>query len=264
MKASDQKIQDIPIEKLEVWQEANVRKTNTDTDIEELTENIRINGIENPLLVKKQNDKFLIFAGQRRFLASRQAGMKSIPCRVFENVTLKSAVSLSLSENIFTRQMTTVDRANAVKELLDIHKDKKYVCKVLGIKSPTLQVYLQYHGLSGEIRHLVDDGLISMQFATNVMRKFPKGNALEILRHVSSLKKNTVRRKLLLSAISRADKSLTIDEIKKDIRKNPVGITVVLDSDDLLKLQGISNRKNKSYDDMASIILKNSLSRYQA
>ncbi len=261
MKVSDQKIQNIPIEKLEVWEEANVRKINTDSNIEELTENIRINGIENPLLVKKQNNKFLIFAGQRRFLASQQARIKSIPCRVFENIALKTAISLSLSENIFTRQMTTVDKANAVKELLDIHKDKRYVCKVLGIKSSALQVYLQYHGLSGEIKCLVDEGLISMQFAINVMRKFSKVNALEILRYVCSVKKNTVRRKLLVSAISRADKSWTLDEIKKDIRKNPVGITVMLDPDDLSKLQSISNSKKKNYDDMASIILKNYLSR---
>ena len=108
-------------------------------------------------MVKKNKGRYLIFAGQRRFLASQQARIRTIPCRVFSNISLKNAISLSLSENIFSRNMATLDKANAVKELLGMYKNKSQVCKILGIKMSSLQVYLAYHGLPTEIKRYVDE-----------------------------------------------------------------------------------------------------------
>ena len=61
------KIEKIPIKKLKVWVEANVRKNNAKTDIDDLAGNIKENGIQSPLFVKPSRSMYQIFAGQRRY-----------------------------------------------------------------------------------------------------------------------------------------------------------------------------------------------------
>ena len=70
---------DIPIEELEVWKEANVRKTDVLLHIEDLAGNIKKFGVQSPLLVleKGKNKKYLVFSGQRRYEASKIANMKT-------------------------------------------------------------------------------------------------------------------------------------------------------------------------------------------
>ena len=262
MKVSNQKIRNIPIDKLEIWDEANVRKIDVENNIDELSENIKQNGIENPLLVKEHKGGYLIFAGQRRFLASQQARINIIPCRVFSNISLKDAMSLSLSENIFSRGMTTMDKANSVKELLNIYKNKSRVCKILGIKMSSLQVYLAYHGLPTEIKRYVDDKYINMQFALNVVRKFSRSSAIDIIREVCSVKKKTAQRGLLVSAILDADGSDSLYDIKQNIKNVSMNLVLHLDSVDSKKLQKLANAHKLNVNLMALKIIKGRISRF--
>lgn len=260
----DHPIRNIPRNKLEVWQEANVRKTSTDVNLEELAENIKHNGIENPLLVKETNDKYKIFAGQRRFLASGLADLDILPCRVFKNISLNNAISLSLSENIFSKQMTTLDKADAVKSLLATYKDKKKVCSILGIKPSTLQSYLHYHGLTREIKQLVDQKLVNMQFAVRVFRKFSKSNAAEILHEFSRTRKATIQRKLLTSAILQADKDDSLEDIKSNIKKlnsKEFSMCVNLEAHELKILEKIARKNKLSLEHMSSELLRKVIKR---
>ncbi len=53
MLGKDHPIKNIPRSKIEIWDEANVRRTNVEGNLEELADNIKHNGIEHPLLVKE-------------------------------------------------------------------------------------------------------------------------------------------------------------------------------------------------------------------
>lgn len=261
MSESKPAIKNILLDKLEIWEQANVRKDIIYDNLEELANNIKYNGIENPLLVRKYKNRYQIFAGQRRFLASQKIGLKSIPCRVYESISLQKAKSLSLSENVFSEKMTALDKANAVKELLYIHKDKKTICKILGIKTSTLQVYLSYHVLPSNVKQLISDGKINMQFALFVMRKFTqKSQAVSILNHISSMKKGSVQRTLFISAIHNSLKTDTLDDIKSNMKKiDSVSITIDLDVDNSKILQKLANINKTTPNNMASDLLQKRL-----
>ena len=155
--------------------------------------------------------------------------------------------------------MTALDKSDAVKTLLEKYKNKNKVCKILGIQPSTLQHYLYYHGLPTDVKNYVDDGLINMQFAVNVFRKFSKNNAMDILYYFSNTKKHIIQRKLLLSAIKTADKKYSLYGIKQSIRKleSPsVSIILSLDSSELKNLQRIANGYKLSVDEISSLLLR--------
>ncbi|MBI1663568.1 MAG: ParB/RepB/Spo0J family partition protein [Nitrosopumilus sp.] len=136
---------DIPIEQLEVWEEANVRKRDVLLNIEDLAGNIKKFGVQSPLLVweKKKNEKYIIFSGQRRYEASKLADLDTIPCLVYKTMTVTQAKVLSFSENMYREDMTMEDKSNATRELFEKFKDMDKVAK------EGLAVLLGYSSIAG-------------------------------------------------------------------------------------------------------------------
>ena len=86
--------------------------------LEELAESIRQFGVLQPILVQKKNGRYEIIAGERRWRASRKAGLTEIPAIVRE-YTNQEAVELSLIENIQREDLNPIEEARAFKRLLD-------------------------------------------------------------------------------------------------------------------------------------------------
>ncbi|MDO5132108.1 MAG: ParB/RepB/Spo0J family partition protein [Eubacteriales bacterium] len=86
--------------------------------LEELADSIRQFGILQPILVQKKGARYEIIAGERRWRASRKAGLKEIPAVVRE-YSDEEAVELSLIENIQREDLNPIEEAKAFKRLLE-------------------------------------------------------------------------------------------------------------------------------------------------
>ena len=126
---------------MELWSDANVRKSEVLTNIEDLAGNIRKNGLRVPLLAKQRDGRYLVFNGQRRMLACKDAKIKKVPCFVFDDIKLADAQVLSLSENLYREAMTKADKSSAAKTLFEKFKDLRRVALALGVKESTVRSY---------------------------------------------------------------------------------------------------------------------------
>ena len=84
----------------------------------ELSESIKQYGIIQPLLVSKKEDYYEIIAGERRWRAAKQAGLKEVPVIIKELSDLE-IVELSLIENIQREDLNPIEEAQAYRRLLD-------------------------------------------------------------------------------------------------------------------------------------------------
>ena len=94
------------------------RKNFDPTALDELASSIKRYGIIQPILVTQKGDRYLIVAGERRFRASKIAGLKKIPAIVkpFTDAEIKQ---IALLENIQRQDLNPIETARAMKELLD-------------------------------------------------------------------------------------------------------------------------------------------------
>ena len=92
------------------------RKTFDDKTIEELASSIKEQGIINPITVRPQGSNFIIIAGERRFLAASQAGLKVIPALI-RKVSKNDVLLISLIENLQREDLNSMDRAEGIKAL---------------------------------------------------------------------------------------------------------------------------------------------------
>ena len=94
------------------------RKKFEEESLEELADSIRRFGVLQPILVKKTGSRYEIIAGERRWRASRKAGLREIPAIVREYSDQETVV-LSLIENIQREDLNPIEEAKAFKRLLD-------------------------------------------------------------------------------------------------------------------------------------------------
>ncbi len=215
----DPKLIPISIDKLELWEEANVRKNDVLSNITDLVTSIKKNGIHVPLLVKPKDGIYKVFSGQRRFEAAQIAKIEKIPCFIFENISLRDAIMLSLSENVLREAMTKEDKSAAASELLKLCKGLDKVAKVMGVSEGTVRGYLRYEDIPQELRDYKKQGLTSPNIE-DIFVKFP--NMDDAFAVAKDLAKITDRKKK--TAYGVAIRKSTSSDKPSDIRKRATNI----------------------------------------
>ncbi|MDR0947270.1 MAG: ParB/RepB/Spo0J family partition protein [Ruminococcus sp.] len=91
------------------------------SDIDELAESIKENGILQPLTVRRRADgNFELVAGERRLRASKRAGFTEVPC-IEVTLTEQGSAVMALVENIQRRDLNFFDEAEAIGKLIHFY-----------------------------------------------------------------------------------------------------------------------------------------------
>jgi ParB family chromosome partitioning protein len=121
--------QDIPIE-LIVPSSFNPRRLFDTRYIKELAKSMKRDGQWDPIIVRRNNGRYELIAGECRLKAARLVGLKSLRARILETSN-DEALLLALKTNIMRHDLNPVEEANALKELIKVKKDLKEVVKAL-------------------------------------------------------------------------------------------------------------------------------------
>lgn len=94
------------------------RRTFDEESIGELAESIKKYGIIQPIVVTKKDDYYQIIAGERRWRASKKAGLIEVPCIIREEDERKNK-EIALIENIQRQDLNPIEKAKGFKQLMD-------------------------------------------------------------------------------------------------------------------------------------------------
>lgn len=134
--------------------------------LQELSESIRTLGVIQPITVKKETDgTFLIISGERRYRASRLAGLETIPAYIRE-VDDQTLLEMALVENIQRQDLNAVDVALSLQRLMDeCNLTQDMLAGRVGKKRTTVTNYIRLLKLPAEIQLAIKEELISMGHA---------------------------------------------------------------------------------------------------
>lgn len=88
-----------------------------ETELEELSESIREHGVLQPLLVRRKGDEFEIIAGERRYQASKIAGLSELPV-IIKDVDDQKMLELALIENLQRSDLNPIEEAKGYRQLI--------------------------------------------------------------------------------------------------------------------------------------------------
>lgn len=145
------------------------RKMFDETALEELAESIKKHGVIMPIIVNRSGDRFMIIAGERRFRASRIAGLKTIPA-IVKNYDERRIKEISLIENLQREDLNPIEAATAMKSLMEEYGlTQEDLSERLGKSRPAIANTLRLLSLSNEVRKLVISGELSAGHARTLV-----------------------------------------------------------------------------------------------
>ena len=165
-------------------------------DLTELTSSIAEKGVLEPLLVKpsRVTGRWMIIAGERRWRAARQAGLKEVPCVEME-VDEGTVAEIALIENMQRKDLTVWEEADGLQSLCErfgyTHED---VARKVGKSRSTVTEALSIAGIPQDVRDICREAGVSA-----------KSMLLQIVRQPDEAGMRRLAKEIALRGLSRDD-----------------------------------------------------------
>ena len=162
----------VPIEK--IFRDETQRRKEFDKDkIDELAQSIKKNGLIQPIiLVKRNDDNFMIVAGERRWRAAQIANLKTLPSLLIPDDLDKDEISLI--ENIQRENLKISEEANAYQRLINKNNyTHENLANIVGKSRSYITNLLRLLTLDKYFLNLLNNGNISMGHARALIGKTP-------------------------------------------------------------------------------------------
>jgi ParB family chromosome partitioning protein len=132
-----------------------------ESDLEELTQSIRANGVVQPIVVRPKGARYEIIAGERRWRASQKAELRRIPA-VVKEVSDDKLLELALVENIQRQELNPIEEARAYRKLIDnIGLTQELVAERVGKSRTIVTTAMRLLKLPDEVQRNLEEGKLS-------------------------------------------------------------------------------------------------------
>ena len=134
--------------------------------LEELAQSIRVNGLVQPLLLRRiPGGRYQLVAGERRWRASQRAGLRKVTA-VIREISNEQLLPLALIENIQRQELNPVEEALAYQKLMqDYGLTQDELARQVGKDRSSIANHLRLLKLSPEVQRMLEDGRLSMGHA---------------------------------------------------------------------------------------------------
>lgn len=145
------------------------RKAFEPNALNELADSIKKHGVIMPIIVNKSGDRFMIIAGERRFRASKIAGLTSVPV-IIKTYNERQIKEISLIENLQREDLNPIEAANAMKALMsDYGLTQEDLADRIGKSRPAIANTLRLLSLIPEVSKMVENGTLSAGHARAIL-----------------------------------------------------------------------------------------------
>ena len=137
--------------------------------LEGLADSIRTHGIVQPLLVRRQGDRYELIAGERRWRAARLAGLSRVPV-VVKEVPDQDLLEIALIENIQREDLNPIEEAQAYRRLIEnVGLTQEALAARVGRDRSYITNYLRLLKLPDDLQQLVIEGRLSTGHARTIL-----------------------------------------------------------------------------------------------
>ena len=216
------------------------RKNFNKENLEELTNSIKEQGVIQPIVVrpsKTSDDKYEIIAGERRWLASQNAGLHEIPV-VILNVNDVKSLEFAIVENVQRQDLNPIEEARGYQRLTsDFNYNQEKLSKFIGKSRSYIANSLRLLGLPEEVLAMLVSGSLSAGHARTLIG----------LNNASEIGKKIIKRKLSVRQSEVLVRQFKDKKFKLVHKKDSNILDLQKDLEEKTGLSvSISNKKNNS------------------
>ena len=216
------------------------RKNFNKESLEELTSSIKEQGVIQPILVRpsrNDNSKYEIIAGERRWLASQNAGLHEVPVVILDVDDVKS-LEFAIVENVQRQDLNPIEEARGYQKLIDnFNYNQEKVSKFIGKSRSYIANSIRLLSLSEEVLLMVEQGTLSAGHARTLIG----------LNNSSEIAKKIVQKKLSVRQAENLVRQFRNKKFKLVSKKDPNILHLQKDLEEKTGLNiSINNKKDNS------------------
>lgn len=259
---------DIPLDDLVIGK-GQARTQDVGKDIEDLAKSIEVQGLLQPIVVcaaAREQDKWEILTGQRRFLAHKMLGRESIPAAVLDKrVKEEEAKAISITENLIRRKLSGKELIDGVTYLYRIYGTAKNVADITGLPYQEVLNYVKYPRLSPKLKEMVDAGQVDVKVALKAQDAATEGHgeldqeiAIKLAQEMEQMT-GVQRKKIVQERKEHPNKSVddVIEHAKTGSRVIQVVATVTEDTH--TAIQQFAKEEDINQDEAAATLIEEAL-----
>lgn len=162
---TDSELKQLPLDVIEPGK-YQPRRGMDQATLQELADSIRSQGIIQPIVVREvAANRYEIVAGERRWRATRLAGLTKIPA-IVKKIADNNAIAMALIENIQRENLNAIEEAIALQQLnIEFSLTHQQIAEIVGKSRASISNLLRLLNLPTEIKHLVEVGELEMGHA---------------------------------------------------------------------------------------------------
>ena len=141
-----------------------------ETALNELAASIKEHGIIQPLVLRRLGDKYEIIAGERRYKASKLAGLTSVPA-IISAMDDKKSAEVAIVENVQRKDLSAIEEAKSYKALLDKgYLTQEELAKKMGLSQSAISNKMRLLTLDESVQNALMEGKISERHARSLLK----------------------------------------------------------------------------------------------
>lgn len=195
------------------------RKSFESESLKELVESIKEVGIIQPIIVRKNDDIFEIIAGERRWRAAKEAGLRKIKA-VIKDADDRDALQVALIENIQREDLDAIEEAKAYHQLImQFQMTQAEIAQRVGKNRSTITNVLRLLSLPEDIKNYISSGHISSGHAKAVLSLPDEKLQLALVKQIMD-NKLSVRDVERLVKVNSEQKNGNNEQVNNAVSKN--------------------------------------------
>lgn len=217
--------------------------------LNELADSIKQVGLLEPIIVRPVGEDYEVVVGERRYRASQQAGLQSVPA-IVRDFSEEQVIALNLVENVQREDLSAVEKGNCCKQLLEKYPEKypskEVVGKKVGVSADTVGNWLKLTEAPSEIQRMVapvdkagvprELGKLDYSTALSITRQIQKPERqVEVAREIANRPIHGRRAREIVGKAA-AEPEKPVEEIMKEAIEEPLEFNFMAeDKDPILK-----------------------------
>lgn len=178
------------------------RKHFNDEKLAQLAESIKQHGVVQPLIVQRDGNTYKIVAGERRWRASRLAGLQNVPV-IIRDLSNKQVMEIALIENLQREDLNPIEEAEAYERLMEeFGMTQEEISATVGKSRPAIANSVRLLSLQDKIKSMVISGEISSGHARTILSIEDRETQLKAVEEVIKKELNVRETELLVKRLT--------------------------------------------------------------
>ena len=223
-----------------------------DESIKSLAASIRENGLIQPIVVREENGRYEIIAGERRFRACKYLGKQDIEATIVTKDDEESA-NMALIENMQREDLSAIEEAIAMKRIMESrHITQAEMAKELGYRQSTIANKLRLLRLPDDIQKAIASGIITERHGRALL-KVDEDKAEDVFKVIVDRNYNVSKTEEYIKALNSKDR-MKIRGISSSVK---LGVNTIRESYELCRKTGLdADYKVTEYEDEVKVVIR--------